>query len=253
MGDESQCQLGDDPITSSTLTKTYGAQAGSIALTVIWLPRNNSNNNNMRERKNILILFAHPALQSSKVNKVLLDAVRNVSNVLIHDLYECYPDLHINVQQEQRLLANHDIIVFQHPFYWYSSPAILKEWQDLVLEYGFAYGRTGTALRGKKLLTVTSTGGSLHGYSQEGHNRHTMREFLRPFEQTAVLCGMSYLPPFIVHGSHRFSSDEDIEPYAQDYRSLIEALRDGKLDEEHLAETDYLNDYLTPSNHHRGN
>jgi len=47
------------------------------------------------------------------------------------------------------------MIVFHHPFYWYSSPAILKEWQDLVLEYGFAYGHEGTALRGKKSLSAS--------------------------------------------------------------------------------------------------
>jgi hypothetical protein len=64
----------------------------------------------------------------------------------ISDLYEEYPDFYINVKREQQLLIEHDIIVFQHPFYWYSSPAILKQWEDLVLEFGFAYGPGGTKL-----------------------------------------------------------------------------------------------------------
>jgi len=46
--------------------------------------------------------------------------------VTIHDLYETYPNFHIQVKFEQDLLLAHDIIVFHHPFYWYSSPAILK-------------------------------------------------------------------------------------------------------------------------------
>ena len=64
-----------------------------------------------------------------------------MEGVRLHDLYEAYPDFLIDVEAEQALLLEHDVIVFQHPVYWYSSPAILKEWQDLVLEHGFAYGR----------------------------------------------------------------------------------------------------------------
>ena len=74
----------------------------------------------------------------------------------MHDLYEAYPDFDIDVRREQELLAAHEVIVLQHPFYWYSAPALLKEWQDLVLEHGWAYGSGGTALRGKALLSAPS-------------------------------------------------------------------------------------------------
>ena len=82
----------------------------------------------------------------------------------IHDLYEVYPTLSIDVKREQALLLEHDVIVFQHPFYWYSCPAILKEWQDLVLEHGWAYGVGGTQLRGKITLNAITTGGPAHAY-----------------------------------------------------------------------------------------
>ena len=84
----------------------------------------------------ILIIFAHPALEKSRVQYRLLQAAQSVAKVTIHDLYEHYPDFNIDISHEQQLLREHDIILFQHPFYWYSSPALLKEWQDLVLEYG---------------------------------------------------------------------------------------------------------------------
>ena len=61
-------------------------------------------------------------------------------------LYAAYPDFMIDVKREQQLLLDHDIIVLQHPFYWYSSPAIIKEWLDLVLENGWAYGTGGSNL-----------------------------------------------------------------------------------------------------------
>jgi glutathione-regulated potassium-efflux system ancillary protein KefG len=149
----------------------------------------------------VLILFAHPALQKSRVNRHLISAVRGLQNVTINDLYEEYPDFHIHVRREQELLLDHDIIIFQHPFYWYSSPAMLKQWEDLVLQYGFAYGPGGTRLQGKLFLTAITTGGPISSYAREGPNFFSIREFLAPFEQTAKLCGMIYLPPFVVAGS----------------------------------------------------
>jgi glutathione-regulated potassium-efflux system ancillary protein KefG len=83
-------------------------------------------------------LFAHPVLERSRVNRRLVDAIRGLDGVTIHDLYETYPTMAIDARAEQELLLQHDVYVFQHPFYWYSSPAILKEWQDLVLEHGWA-------------------------------------------------------------------------------------------------------------------
>jgi len=92
----------------------------------------------MSERlpNHVLILFAHPALEKSRVNRRLVAAVQGLEGVTFHDLYEAYPDFYIDVKHEQRLLEAHDIIAFQHPLYWYSTPSLLKEWQDLVLEHG---------------------------------------------------------------------------------------------------------------------
>jgi len=174
----------------------------------------------------ILILFAHPALEKSRVNRRLIHAVKDLEHVTCHDLYEAYPNFHINVKFEQKLLLSHDIIVFQHPFYWYSSPAILKEWQDLVLEYGFAYGSEGTALQGKKFLTAITTGGSEEAYQPQGHNHFTINQLLTPFEQTARLCGMTYLSPFVIYGTPHLNLIQ-IDQEANNYRQAIAALRDG--------------------------
>lgn len=180
----------------------------------------------MSSANRVLILFAHPAFEKSRINRQLIQALDGLEDVTRHDLYEAYPDFHIDVKQEQQLLVDHDIIVFQHPFYWYSSPAILKEWQDLVLEYGFAYGHDGKALQGKKFLTAITTGGTLEAYCRKGYNFFSIRELLTPFEQTARLCGMDYLPPFVVHGTHQLQDPQQIADHANDYRTIITALRD---------------------------
>ncbi|HEY9626276.1 MAG TPA: NAD(P)H-dependent oxidoreductase [Coleofasciculaceae cyanobacterium] len=189
----------------------------------------------------ILILFAHPALEKSWVNRQLLQGIQGLDAITVHDLYEQYPNLHIDVKFEQDLLLTHDIIVFQHPFYWYSSPAILKEWQDLVLELGFAYGHGGTALRGKKFLSAITTGGSEQAYCRQGHNFFTIRELLAPFEQTARLCGMDYLPPFVIQGTHQLRHSDQIGKHVADYRTALIALRDDTIDWEQIQQHKHLN------------
>ena len=117
----------------------------------------------------------------------------------------------------------------QHPFFWYSIPALLKEWIDLVLEHGWAYGREGTALQGKAVMNATTTGGSEAAYQKEGHNSYTIRELLIPIEQTFRLYGMTHLPPFVAHGALGMT-DEEIRQHAEDYRRVVIALRDGMID-----------------------
>jgi glutathione-regulated potassium-efflux system ancillary protein KefG len=177
----------------------------------------------------ILILFAHPALEKSRINRRLAAAVGALPGVTFHDLYEAYPDFDVDVRREQQLLAEHDFVILQHPFFWYSVPPLLKQWIDLVLEHGWAYGSEGRALVGKRVLSAISTGGRESAYQHDGHNRFTIRELLAPIDQTFALCGMEYLPPFCIHGAHGMTLDE-IGRHAEDYRRLVEALRDEKID-----------------------
>ena len=190
--------------------------------------------------RRVLILFAHPVLERSRVNRRLIAEARDVTGVTIHDLYETYPTLAIDAKREQRLLTDHDVIVFQHPFYWYSTPAILKEWQDLVLEHGWAYGHGGTQLRGKITLNAITTGGPEAAYRRAGYNRFTIRELLAPWDQTAHLCGMRFLAPFAVHAALRVSGDADMASARAGYRALLEALRDDRLDLERAAVAENL-------------
>jgi glutathione-regulated potassium-efflux system ancillary protein KefF len=85
---------------------------------------------------------------------------------------------------------------------------LLKLWLDEVLAYGWAYGPGGTALQGKDLWLVASTGGPEESYHPQGYNRYFFDAFLPPYEQTAALCGMRFLPPLVLHGAHRVGRDE---------------------------------------------
>jgi glutathione-regulated potassium-efflux system ancillary protein KefG len=173
----------------------------------------------------VLVLFAHPALHRSRVHRVLAKAAREVAGVTFHDLYDAYPDFDVDAQREQELLAAHDAVVLQHPFYWYSTPALVKQWFDLVLELGWAYGAGGTALQGKPWLSVISLGGHQSAYCEEGENRFSVEQLLAPIQQTVRLCGMRFLEPFLIYGTHAMNAAE-IEDAAQAYARRLAALRD---------------------------
>ena len=182
------------------------------------------------ERRRILVLFAHPSLERSEVNRPLAQATAGVDDVTLVDLYAEYPDFQIDVDREQARLLAHEVIVFMHPLYWYSTPAILKEWQDLVLEHDFAYGVQGTALHGKIFLNALTAGGLEAAYRAEGYNHFTIRELLQPLEQTAALCGMIYLPPFALFGARTAVDEGRVDAHVADWVQVLEALRDGRLD-----------------------
>ena len=178
--------------------------------------------------KDILILFAHPKFEQSRTNRALLRNIRDrTTGVTFHDLYERYPDFDIDVDFEKQLLKRHEVIIWHHPFYWYSCPPLMKQWIDLVLEFGWAYGPGGEALTGKTVLQVVTTGGSEKVYCAEGRNKYTVNTFLRPFEQTARLCGMQYLPPFAVMGAHRLS-ERELDQYAFQYQQILACLQQDK-------------------------
>ena len=192
----------------------------------------------------ILILFGHPAFKRSAINSALRQAVETLDGVTFHDLYATYPDFLIDVPHEQQLCESHDIIIFQHPFYWYSTPAIVKEWFDLVLEHAWAYGSTGNALRGKITFQAFTAGGSQENYRSDGLNLFTLRELTTPFRATANLCGMDWLPPFAVLGIHQGLPEKDRVRHAENYRRTIIALRDNRIDLDQAREGEWLNQDL---------
>ena len=153
----------------------------------------------------ILILAAHPTLEHSRVTRKLMKAVQKASldRVELRDLYARYPDYYIDVAAEQAALQQAQLVVWLHPVHWYSMPPLMKLWLDEVFAFGWAYGPGGRALNGKQLWLAASTGGPEQSYRPDGYNRYFFDAFVHPYEQTAALAGMVWLPPLLLYGAHR--------------------------------------------------
>ena len=194
--------------------------------------------------KKILILFAHPRLDRSEVNTELKTAVQDLPGITLVDLYAEYPTFEIDIDQEQQRLLDNDIIIFQHPVYWYSSPAILKEWQDLVLEYGFAYGVGGNALAGKILFNAVTCGGRAEAYTKKGSNHCPLRDLFAPFEQTANLCEMQYISPFALFAAGHAKEENRLDKHIENYKMLLTAFVEDRVDIKYAGKQKNLTDKM---------
>jgi glutathione-regulated potassium-efflux system ancillary protein KefG len=191
----------------------------------------------------ILLVTAHPALEKSRNNIRLMKAADSIDDVVIRDLYELYPRFFINTEKEQQYLEQSQVIILQHPFYWYGIPALMKQYLDMVFTHGWAYGKGGDKLKDKILFNALTTSGTRESYHENEHNRFPLASYLIPYNQLAYVCRMHYLPPFVLHESGKASATESAR-HAKQFKALIQMLATENPDLEKLKEMEYLNDYI---------
>lgn len=178
----------------------------------------------------LLVYYAHPGQQHSYTNREMATRTQLLEGITFVDLYAEYPRSNIDIDREQQRLLDHDVILFQFPLFWYSTPSLIKEWQDLVLEHGFAYGVGGDKLADKRMMLAITTAGPEDAYAQDGYQHFPLRTFLTPLEQTARLCKMHFTPPYVLFSSLKAPGDGRVEPHAGGYVQLLEAVRDDRFD-----------------------
>jgi glutathione-regulated potassium-efflux system ancillary protein KefF len=168
----------------------------------------------------ILVVFAHPYPDRSSANRVLLGGLEGLDGVEVRSLYDLYPDFNIDAPAEREALERASIVVWQHPIYWYSTPALLKLWFEKVLTFGWAWGAGGNALRGKRCLWVVTTGGDEGDYQSEGLHGQVFDAFSPAIRQTALFCGMEWLEPIVVHEARQLDPDS-LAAYTAAYRARL--------------------------------
>jgi glutathione-regulated potassium-efflux system ancillary protein KefF len=175
----------------------------------------------------IVVIAAHPQLEHSRVNRALMRSAESLGagQLDLRDLYALYPDYLIDVAAEQQAVEAARLLVWLHPLHWYGMPALMKLWLDDVFAFGWAYGPGGGRLRGRDLWLVTSTGDPESSYRSDGYNRYFFDAFLPPYEQSATLAGLRFLPPLVLHGAHRVDSAE-VDAHAQVFAERLRSWPD---------------------------
>ncbi|WP_208559856.1 NAD(P)H-dependent oxidoreductase [Marinilactibacillus kalidii] len=158
-----------------------------------------------------LVIISHPTLDESSSQQFLVQSFPESENVTLHHLEKNYPDEEIDVQKEQALLKNHDRILFQFPFYWYSSPPLLKKWQDEVLEEHFAFGHRGNQLNGKAFGLILVIGVAEKEYQTGGLEGFSISELTKPYQAVARKTGMHYLKPLEIYQFPYMTEEEKMK------------------------------------------
>ena len=146
--------------------------------------------------KKVLVVSAHDTVMDSVATRYILDDLKaRLPEATYTDLDTAYPDLMYTpeaVKAEQAKLEAADVIVLQFPFYWYSMPGALHRWMEFVLEHGWSHGSTGDALKGKTLIASCTTGAPDFLYAKDGFMRHSLEDYMAPFDSTCALTQMNW-------------------------------------------------------------
>ncbi|MET1755756.1 NAD(P)H-dependent oxidoreductase [Novosphingobium sp. RD2P27] len=153
-----------------------------------------------------MIFLFHPDLSRSRANAALAKAVAGQQRLEVVDMTALYPmgiDMERDGECEAARLLGADRIVLQFPMQWYSTPPLLKAWQDAVLtRMGYIYPETeGAGLAGKPIMIATTMGAAEETYRCDGRNRVTVPELLAPLRATANRLAMDWCDPFLVYNA----------------------------------------------------
>lgn len=173
-----------------------------------------------KDLKQVVVLLAHPNMKESQANKALVDAISDLEQVAIYNLYEMHSEETFDVDTWSTIISHATALVFQFPFHWMSAPSLLKKWMDEV----FTYLAKTPAVAGKTLMVATTTGSEYDAYRSGGRNRFTADELLRPYQASATHAGMVWQSPHIVYGMGTAEAYKNIAESANLYKQRIESL-----------------------------
>jgi putative NADPH-quinone reductase len=168
------------------------------------------------------VLLCHPNFGKSRANRAFCDAISGLPGIDIVDLYGLYSNQQINVDIEVQRLIESDRLILQFPIQWYSTPPLLKTWQDTVLTrmYYISPETEGNRLRGLPVLIGATAGNTKDAYSASGVNLYPLTELLKPLHSTAHRCGWVWSEPFLIYEANK-SSAEVLQEAGQQYRDYV--------------------------------
>lgn len=173
-----------------------------------------------KSTKQVVVLLAHPNIESSQANKALMDAIKDLEEVAVYNLYEMHQEDAFNIDLWSKIIYRSSALVFQFPFYWMSAPSLLKKWQDEV----FTYLAKTPAVAGKALLVAVTTGSEYNAYRSGGRNNFTIDELLRPYQGSAIHAGMVWQTPVVAYGMGTADAGKNIAESANNYKQKVESL-----------------------------
>ncbi|WP_186417914.1 NAD(P)H-dependent oxidoreductase [Bosea sp. CS1GBMeth4] len=172
-----------------------------------------------------LILLFHPDYRNSRANRTLAEAAGRRPGASVVDMQGLYPDGRIDAEAEAARLLGAERIVLQFPVQWYSTPPLLKAWQDAVLTRMFYinYEAEGAKLAGRPFMIAATAGNVPEAYAPGGANLFSLRDLLKPLQASAHRCALAWQEPFLIYDARRADA-EALEAVAEHYVARLARL-----------------------------
>ncbi len=161
----------------------------------------------------------------SRANAALAAAAARLPDVELVDMQAVCPegiDLRRDSAREAARILDARRIVLQFPVQWYSTPPLLKAWQDAVLTRMFYlyYEAEGRHLEGTPLMIAATAGNVPEAYRPGGANMFSMETLFAPLRATANRCGLPWAEPFVLYRADKLLPEE-LEAAANDYSAAV--------------------------------
>jgi putative NADPH-quinone reductase len=172
-----------------------------------------------------LLLLSHPEYAAPRANKKLAEAAASLPDVEVVHLDGLYADGEIDLDREVARLIAAQRIVLQFPVQWYSTPPLLKVWQDRLFTRMFYVNAEteGAQIAGRPLMVAATAGNKPSAYSASGVNLFPLQDLLHPLRATVHRCGLKWQEPFILYEG-RSASDAALKQPAKGYAERVREL-----------------------------
>ncbi|TPR18823.1 flavodoxin family protein [Apilactobacillus timberlakei] len=167
-----------------------------------------------------LVIVSHPEYDNSMTESFLNQCQNDIDEVDWLVLDHLTDNYEFDVDKEQKRLIKYDRILLQFPMYWYSSPALLKKYEDDIFTRSFTYANEDGKLKDKELGIITTLGEPLKNYTVGGSEGFSINEILKPYQALAFKAGMKFIKPFAVD-QFAYMTDDEKGKLLVDYRNYL--------------------------------
>lgn len=128
--------------------------------------------------KKTLVLFAHPFLEFSDNSRELTNFYERHQHYTFRDLYEEYPDFHVQAFRERKRLKDYDRFIFHFPLIWFGMPPLLRLWLDEVVDGNWLKDPLQNPFYGKEIFILVTTRSKQRSFGRNGKHHYSVEELI---------------------------------------------------------------------------
>lgn len=171
--------------------------------------------------KKTLVLFAHPFLEYSYSNRVLINFYERHQHYDFLDLYEIYPNFHISAFKERKRLQEYDRFILHFPLIWFGVPPLLRLYLDEVLDPTWINKEIVNPFEGKEVFMLATTRSKERSFGKDGKHGYSVNDLLSGLIVVFKALEADLKEPYVVYEAESLTRKEIIL-HKQNFSKILE-------------------------------